>query len=118
MLQKRSLSRVTVLVLGLGLLTPAFDGQAATRTQLRGKAFAEKNCAPCHATGRTGASKNRKAPPLRTLARRYKLENLEEAFAEGVTVSHRAQEMPPFELEPETIADLIAYLKQIGDKRR
>lgn len=115
---KRCLS-APVLTLGLCLAFSfsTLAAQAATRAQLRGKAFAEKNCAVCHATGQRGASKNRNALPLRNLAGRYKLENLEEAFAEGITVNHRTQEMPPFELEPETISDLIAYLKSIGIRK-
>lgn len=92
--------------------------QSATKSELRGKAFVEKHCAACHAIGRTGASKDRRAPPLRTLSQRYKLENLEEAFAEGIAVSHKAPEMPPFELEPDTIVDMLAYIQSISPRKR
>ena len=83
----------------------------------RGQAIAQQQCAACHAIGRTGRSKLRNAPPLRTLAARYPLESLEEAFAEGVMVSHKGQNMPAFELSPQTINDLIAYMKSLSAKR-
>jgi 3-polyprenyl-4-hydroxybenzoate decarboxylase len=44
------------------------------------------------------------------LHRRYPIQNLAEAFAEGVRVAHP---MPEFRLEPNQIDDLIAYLKSL-----
>jgi len=77
----------------------------------RGRAFAQTNCARCHAVGPAGDSPLAKAPPFRTLHQRYPVENLAEALAEGIRTAHRA--MPEFELGQQQIGDLIAYLKSL-----
>lgn len=77
-----------------------------------GRAFAEAHCSSCHAVGETGASPYAPAPPLRTLHKKYDVEGLAEAFAEGILVGHKGPaQMPEFVLTPEEIDDLIAYLK-------
>ena len=87
----------------------------ADTPEARGQAFVDANCATCHATGRTGDSPYAPAPPFRTLAAKYDVDGLAEAFAEGIEVGHRGQrEMPAFELDPAEIDDLIAYLKAVG----
>lgn len=49
---------------------------------------------------------------MRTMHLKYKVENLAEAFAEGITVGHTGEkQMPEFAFEPDEIEDLIAYLK-------
>jgi mono/diheme cytochrome c family protein len=77
----------------------------------RGRRFAEANCAHCHAIGRFGDSILPLAPPFRTLHDKYPVEFLEEAFAEGIVSGHPS--MPQFELPPDQIRDLIAYLKSL-----
>ena len=77
----------------------------------RGLELARRNCGMCHALGDTGASPNPEAPPFRQLGRRYPLENLEEALAEGILTGHPA--MPQFRFSPNEIKDLIAYLKNV-----
>ena len=72
------------------------------------------HCSLCHAVGRTDVSSYAPAPPFRTLHERYNVENLAEAFAEGVVVAHKGpRQMPEFMLSPEEIDDLIAYLKSL-----
>jgi len=61
--------------------------------------------------GRTSESPLRTAPALRALHLRYPMENLAEAFAEGIVTAHPA--MPQFQLELPQIGDLIAYLKSL-----
>ena len=73
----------------------------------------ESHCAACHAIGPTGASADGNAVPFRDLSKRYKLEYLEEALAEGIVVGHEGVRMPEFQLEPNQIDDLIAYLKSL-----
>jgi cytochrome c len=80
----------------------------------RGGLLASDNCARCHALGREGDSPNAAAPPFRLLAERYPLENLEEALAEGITVGHEGADMPEFELSPEQIDDLLAFLRRLA----
>jgi mono/diheme cytochrome c family protein len=87
---------------------------AAPDTVRRGEIFAQRNCATCHAIGRAGASAYDPAPPFRDLHKRYPVEMLEEALAEGIVVGHTGRrQMPEFRLMPDEIEDLIAYLKSL-----
>jgi hypothetical protein len=51
----------------------------------------------------------REAPPFRTLAGRFPVDDLADVLAEGVDRRHPA--MPDFRLDPADAADLAAYLK-------
>jgi mono/diheme cytochrome c family protein len=75
----------------------------------RGRVFLQEHCAGCHAIGRVGESPLAIAPPFRILHRRYPVETLAEAFAEGITTGHPT--MPEFQLDPAQINDVLAYLK-------
>jgi mono/diheme cytochrome c family protein len=80
----------------------------------RGRAYAERSCSVCHAIGLTGASAYPPAPPFRTLHERYPVEDLAEALAEGISVSHRGpRQMPEFRLSAPMIDDFLAYLKSL-----
>jgi cytochrome c len=79
----------------------------------RGQAIAQHNCGRCHAVGAKGESANPKSPPFRSLARKYPLNNLEEALAEGIVVGHEGLEMPQFRLNAAQIEALLAYLGSI-----
>ena len=68
-------------------LLPAF-AQEQTAQERRGESLLATHCSRCHATGRTGASVQSDAPPFRTLASRYPVEELDEALAEGLSVGH------------------------------
>jgi mono/diheme cytochrome c family protein len=98
------------LALALAILAPSALAQSSRSA---GEALVKAQCAPCHAVGSTGASPNLKAPPLREIARKYKPEDLEEAFAEGIMVGHQSADMPAFEFEPPQIDALIAYLRAL-----
>ncbi|MGX1324376.1 mono/diheme cytochrome c family protein [Bradyrhizobium sp. USDA 377] len=95
-------------LIGLLLITPAV---AAPTAEQRGKTFARTNCARCHAIDRVSESPLKIAPPLRTLHRRYPIETLGEALAEGIYTGHA--DMPAFELSPDQIHDLLSYLKTL-----
>lgn len=105
---------IAATLLAVSFALPAGDAFASAR---RGQAIAKENCATCHAIGRTGKSPLAKAPPLRTISKKYPLESLEEAFAEGIVVSHRSPEMPPFEMEPQQISDLLDFLRSLQPKK-
>jgi cytochrome c len=79
----------------------------------RGKEFARVNCARCHSIERTGESPLKTAPSFRALHKRYPVEYLEEALAEGIVTSHT--DMPEFRLEPDQIADFIDFLKSLEE---
>jgi mono/diheme cytochrome c family protein len=59
----------------------------------------------------SGESRLPAAPAFRDLHRRYPVEQLAEAFAEGISTGHAA--MPEFQFTPAQINDLIAYLKTL-----
>jgi len=86
---------------------------ASIQPERLGRKLVEVNCGPCHATGPTGESAHSQAPLFRHLARRYPLETLEEALAEGLMTGH--PDMPTFVAEPHQIADIIAYLQSIQE---
>jgi cytochrome c len=77
----------------------------------RGFVLANANCTKCHAIGKVGESPMPEAPPFRTLHQRYPVEDLAEAFAEGISTGHPS--MPEWRLDPGQIGDLIAYLKTL-----
>ena len=96
------------VVISLITLTPA---AAASPQEQRGKIFALNNCAKCHSIDRASPSPLKIAPPFRTLHKRYPIETLGEALAEGISTGHPT--MPAFQLEPDQISDLLAYLKTL-----
>jgi cytochrome c len=101
--------QLALLCLVLACVSSAAMAQSG-RVQ-RGFTFAQTNCSQCHAIGRVGESRIPEAPPFRTLHTRYPVEDLAEAFAEGITTGHPS--MPQFQLDPAQINDLIAYLNSI-----
>jgi cytochrome c len=103
------MKRLTLLCIALALGSSAVMAQSG-RVQ-RGFTFAQTNCSQCHAIGRFGDSPLPEAPPFRTLHTLYPIEDLAEAFAEGITTGHPS--MPQFELDPAQINDLLAYLQSI-----
>ena len=98
------------LVLLATTITQAQSAKAPSPAA-QGRALLDDRCAGCHAIGRTGASPLREAPAMRTIARKYKVENLAEALAEGIVTGHPA--MPEFSFEPDQIGAIIAYLKTL-----
>src|SRR5512145_1099568 len=112
--------RLVLAFLWLALLGfgTASGAQAPLSQEIeRGRAFAQKNCAMCHAIGPTGLSPYKPAPPFRTLHERYDVEALAEALAEGIVVGHGgARQMPQFVLSPAEIDDLLAYLKTLESR--
>jgi cytochrome c len=57
------------------------------------------------------AKRQQPAPPFRELHNRYPVETLEESLAEGIVTGHA--DMPQFQLSPDQIDDLIAFLKTL-----
>jgi len=94
------------------LPAPLSVEQASTE---RGHELAEHFCSTCHAIAATGESRHPVAPPFRTLSRNYPVNDLAEAFAEGILVGHR--DMPEFRFEPNQIDDLVNYLQSVQDHR-
>ena len=99
-----------VLALAFTLVTLTAAAAASPQEQ-RGKTFALNNCAKCHSIDRVSPSPLKIAPPFRTLHKRYPIETLAEALAEGISTGHPT--MPAFQLDPDQIGDLLAYLKTL-----
>jgi len=89
----------------------AAQSPEARAAEARGRLLAERNCVMCHAVGRADPSANPAAPPFRELNRRYDVEDLGEALAEGIITGHPA--MPEHRFSPAEVNDLIRYLRSI-----
>jgi cytochrome c len=104
---------VAVIVAAVTIGYPA-SAQDRPAPEKRGEALLAKNCARCHAIGRSGASPHPQAPPFRTLSRNYPIEGLAEALAEGIFVGH--PDMPEFVFEVDEVGAILAYLKSIQER--
>lgn len=105
---------ITVVAFGFSVAVMAAAPGPLSLEVERGRTYAERHCATCHAIGPTGSSPYEPAPPFRTLHERYDVEALAEALAEGMIVGHGgARQMPQFVLSPPQIDDLLAYLKSL-----
>ena len=82
----------------------------------KGRVLVERNCARCHAVGDTGDSPHTKAPPFRVIVKRYPVEDLAEALAEGIVSGH--PDMPVFTFQPAEINAILAYLGSLGGIQR
>ena len=109
------MTKLLIVLAAAGLLTALARPCAADDDQLaRGKALVVRDCSRCHAVGKTDASRHKQAPPFRTLSKRYPIESLEEALAEGIITGH--PDMPEFQYEPDDVGAIIVYLKSIQQR--
>jgi cytochrome c len=99
--------------LGCLAATVVMTGQAfaLTPAQQRGKTFVVNNCSRCHAVDKVSPSPLKIAPPFRDLHKKYPVDTLQEALAEGISTGHPT--MPEFRLEPDQVNDVISYLKSL-----
>jgi mono/diheme cytochrome c family protein len=74
----------------------------------RGRALAQVNCGRCHAIEATGDSPFKDAPPFRGIRESYTQDELEDAFNEGVAVTHPA--MPEWSMTPDQARQLAAFI--------
>ena len=79
----------------------------------RGRQMAERLCTRCHAIAGPGPSPVAQAPAFSTLHRKFRVDDLAEAFAEGIVTGHGPVRMPEFVFSPEEIDDLLAYLDSV-----
>ncbi len=79
-----------------------------------GRDLAITYCADCHEVGRGRTSPVAEAPPFREVVKRWPVEFLAEALAEGISVNqHETVQMPEFAFESEQIDNLLAYLESL-----
>lgn len=104
----------SLLAAGLVVVLAGTGAWAQSRPDVAaGRALARESCSECHAIGGGGKSSRKEAPPFRTLWKRYNIDSLQEAFAEGISVGHKGRDMPEFEFSPEETDALIAYIKSL-----
>ncbi|MFO1107987.1 MAG: cytochrome c [Bradyrhizobium sp.] len=84
---------------------------AITPAEQRGKTFVLTHCSRCHAIDKASPSPLKIAPPFRELHKKYPIETLQEALAEGISTGHPT--MPEFRLDPDQINDVLSYLKSL-----
>jgi mono/diheme cytochrome c family protein len=104
----------TILALVACALAHAARAEDAESIE-RGRAMVTERCARCHAIDKSSASPHKSAPPFWTLGARYPIEDLEEAFAEGIVVGH--PDMPNFEFSASEINDILAFLESLQPER-
>jgi mono/diheme cytochrome c family protein len=107
----RWIGRLSLAGGALVALMMASHAQTQSPAVQRGQRFVRTNCAQCHAIDKVSPSPLAIAPPFRDLHRKYPVESLEEALAEGIVTGHPA--MPEFRLDPGQISDVIAFLKSL-----
>jgi len=96
------------------VLLPVEIGVAAESADVlidKGKVLVMENCSRCHAIGKEGDSPHKEAPPFRTLAKNYPIEDLAESLAEGIVSGH--PDMPIFVFGPHDVEAIIEYLQSI-----
>ena len=104
--------RRTLCALILTIWGPSVFAQSALEPAAqRGLTIAQTYCARCHSIDRVTASPLAIAPPFRTLHKKYPVENLEEALAEGISTGHPT--MPEFRFDPGQVNDFISFLKSL-----
>ena len=101
-----------MLVLAIGLAAASGARAAENELSVKGEVLAQQQCGQCHATGAAGESPHKDAPPFRTFASKWPLENLEESLAEGIVTGH--PDMPAIAMEPDQITALIEHLHTIA----
>lgn len=105
--------RMIVAAAALALLGACVSQSGPTPQQALaedGREIAEAQCARCHAVGPIGDSPNAEAPPFRYVLANYHSNVLKEELIEGIRVNH---EMPEFQLNPQGVDALVAYLQSI-----
>lgn len=107
------MSRKLVRIAGMASVAGLLAMSARADDIAEGKALVETNCERCHAVDRLSNSTHPDAPAFRTLSKRYPIDTLEEAFAEGISTGH--PDMPQFVATPEQIAAILAYIGSLSD---
>lgn len=78
----------------------------------RGRLLAQKNCAWCHAIGRSGDSPNPRAPRWRDISQQHPILPLREPLTRGIARPH--DEMPKFELSNDEVDTIVAYINSLS----
>ncbi len=113
MTDDRTLCALIAAVLILGGTRVEAAGPDALRA--RGAALLQQNCSQCHATGRSGSSPMKAAPPMRNVYGRFSPKELQAELREGMVSLHRA--MPQISFSDEDTDAILAYLYALSVRR-
>lgn len=110
------IQRLLILASPLLLAACVTDREAnsLSHSAAEGRAFAQANCASCHAVD-DGVSPHPNAPSLRRAANRLPEWAIEGSFERGIQIGH-TMEMPAFVFEDDDIANLLAYFEMLREK--
>jgi cytochrome c len=112
----RSLRAAALSIFGLAVALVAVPLDATAQASIeRGRSMAERLCARCHAISGRGPSPVAQAPAFSTFERKWPVNFLAEALAEGIVIGHGPIQMPVFVFTPEEIDDLLLYLKSVQE---
>lgn len=112
-MMERNIFHRTLCFAGLaGVLSGCAMAAAEPSPPAQGRALADRLCSQCHAVELVDASQHPEAPPLRDLFKRYAVEDLRRAFANGVHVGH--SDMPTFRLGEGDVDRLLIYLQTLN----
>ena len=103
--------RIVEIALYVALMSGAMAQPGLEPAAQRGLTIARTYCMRCHSIDRVSPSPLAIAPPFRTLHKKYPVENLEEAMAQGISTGHPT--MPEFRFDTDQISDFIAFLKTL-----
>ena len=76
-----------------------------------GRALLKEFCGRCHAIGKTDRSRQRTAPPFRTLGRSFDLDQFPRLLERGLSSTHPA--MPEFKFSEDDARAVSVYLRSI-----
>ena len=91
------------------------EANSLSESEAKGRAFAQANCAGCHAL-EDGVSPNPNAPSLEVASHRLPAWAVASSFERGIQVGHTS-EMPEFKFEEGDITNLLAYLEALRTAR-
>ena len=95
-------------LLALLLLGTAAQVQNSGR---HGRALLKEFCGSCHAIGKSDRSRQRTAPPFRTLGRSFDLDQFPRLLERGLSSTHPA--MPEFKFSEDDARAVSVYLRSI-----
>lgn len=110
---RKRLMIIALPVLVAGCVTDR-EADTLSGSAAEGRAFAEANCAGCHALD-DGVSPDPDAPSLRRAANRLPAPMVAGSLEAGIQIGHTTR-MPIFVFEDENIADLLAYFETLRDE--
>jgi mono/diheme cytochrome c family protein len=98
-------------VAGAVMVMTVLQSSALAQSAQRGVVIARTYCMNCHSIDKVSPSPLKDAPPFRDLHKKYPVESLQEALAEGIVTGHPS--MPEFSFASDQIGDFIAFLKSL-----